>query len=151
MNLDRKLFGRVTIDSKPISLGHATIVDLAKRLIEQYRLARASPNGKVSILVEISHDRIPELGLLDEEQQLLRQFNSMLNESSLDEPTDWPGITMSRVVEVSAMPEFEAYKLLATNPNKRLGLTQLQIERIREAYRRAAPDCFEHFPKWIDS
>lgn len=150
MNLDRKLFGRVTLNSQTVSLGHAPIIELAKRLIEQYRLAKSPNSGKVSILVEISHEQLSAAGLLSDEQRLMNEFNQLLSTSSQDEETDWPGITMSRVAEVSSTPEFQAYQLIATNPNKRLGLTALQIERIKLAYFAIAPDCAPHFPTWVD-
>lgn len=150
MNLDRNLFGRVTINDQQISLGHAPIVELAKRLIEQYRRAKSSNSGRISIIVEISERQLLDSSLMNDEQRLLNEFNSLISSFDPDEPTDWPGITMGRVAEVSSSPEYQRYQMIATNPSRRIGLSHNEINQIKSAYFDLFPDCAPHFPTWID-
>lgn len=148
MNLDRKLYGRLTIGKTQISLGFADPVELCRRLLEQYRTHKSS-SSNISVIIEWSSEQLAA-SLLSDDQRVIHEFNQLMTLSSPDDPTDWPGITIGRVAEVSVTPEYQAYNLIATHPDRRIGLTHEEIEAIKRAYFEAYPDCAPHFPKWID-
>lgn len=98
-------------------------------------------------VIEFSFNKLPDTSALDRESQLMNELNSNL----LTDPDEiiYPGVTLSRVWEVMQSPEFIAYSILC-QPEKRIGVSQADIDLAIHAYRVTFPDCVEHFPLWVE-
>ena len=146
MSPDTPMFGRLTVGANRVSLGRAGTTTLLIRLAQEIRKLR--PNDDTVIQVELSRSPIPDSTTFDRlarsEQQLAERIIT-----NLDAQSPFPYITVGRVAEVMATPEYEAYNEIC-EPDKRMTLSQEAIEHIIQAYTHSAPDCIAHFPKWVD-
>lgn len=146
MNPDTPLFGRITINSKRISLGRAPVTSLMIRAVEQMRKVRHRED--MLIQIELSPSRLMESSTFDRlsvmEQQLAER---VITDGDTDSPFE--GIKVGRVAEAMESPEYEAYAEIC-DPVKRQGLSDDQIRLIRDAYEAKFPDCACHFPFWIE-
>lgn len=146
MKGDTLLFGRLTIGANRINLGRGNITVLSIRMAEQ--LASIRVTDEAVIQLEMSRSKLPDSTTFDKtayyEQQVAAKISTDPNEES-----PFPGITLGRVVEVMSSPIYEAYAAIC-EPNKRLGLTIRDLERIKLAYESTFPDCAPHFPLWIE-
>ena len=148
MNINRPLYGRITIGNDRKSLGFATFDELMTRAVHTFVTTKS--RASINIVLEVSENQLPATTLMNDEQRIESEFTALLAQADLDEDTAWPGIKLSRVVEVSATPEYLAYQSIATNPSRRIGVDQSTIDSIKSAYFELAPDCAPHFPSWID-
>lgn len=146
MSPDSPLFGRITIGSARKSLGHAALSLLMIRAAEEIR--RAKHRDDLLITLEFSPSKLPDSTVFDRASVIEQQVAShCITDLSAESP--FPGITVGRVAAVMMTPEYAAYEALC-EPDRRQGLTTPEIERIMADYFAVAPDCYQHFPKWID-
>lgn len=148
MNPTRPLFGRLTINSKRTDLGHATFPQLLQRAAQTF-IASRSDSRDLNIIMEVSAAQLPDSSILSREQQLEQSIAAHVVTDG-DEESPFEGITIARVQEAMSSQEYSRYAEMCL-PDKRLGVPDDLIFMAREAYRDAYPDCFEHFPRWIES
>jgi hypothetical protein len=148
MNLNRVMFGRINIGSKRHSLGQANLATLLIRMRSILDSARVD-SKEVLITVEMSTSALPESSTFSRESQIEQSLASLMI-TDADEESPFPGITIGRVAEVMSSPEYQGYALVC-EPDKRIGVPDSHIELLRTQYQLFAPDCFEHFPRWVDS
>ena len=147
MNPTRKMFGRITINGKRESLGASPYPILIQRAIQL--MDRSRVDGKeIFVTFEISSIPLPEASIFSRESQIEQSLASLMI-TDADEESPFPGITIGRVAEVMSSPEYQGYALVC-EPDKRIGVPDSHIELLRTQYQLFAPDCFEHFPKWVD-
>lgn len=146
MNLKRPLFGRITIGTTRSTLGKAEVSTMFVRAVEQMRKSR---NDDGVVLIELSFAPLPDTTKLDRVTMLEQEFANNIT-SDPDAESPFPGITIGRVTEVMESAEYLAYEALC-DPEHRAGVSQDHIDLVRQRYHDRFPDCFEHFPKWIDS
>lgn len=65
-----------------------------------------------------------------------------------DTPSPFEGITMDRLIEANTSSEFEAYRLMACNPDKRVGVDSDHIAKLRVDWETAYPDVARFIPPW---
>lgn len=65
-----------------------------------------------------------------------------------DTPSPFEGITMNRLMEANTSSEFEAYRLMACNPEKRVGVDSNHIAKLRMDWEAAYPDVAAFIPPW---
>ena len=146
MSPDTPLFGRMTIGSNRINLGRGGFNLLMVRATEQLQKHRV--NDDTVIQIECSRNRLQDSTTFDKMQVVEQQLASqVITDMSAESP--FPGITVGRVAEVMMTQEYISFEAICS-PDKRLGLTMRDVERIQLAYFQAFPDCAPHFPKWID-
>lgn len=147
MSPDSKFYGRLSIGANRSSLGHAPMKVILIRASEQ--IQKAKHREDMIITLEMSPSRLPDSTVFDKAAVIEQQLSSsVITDPDVESP--FPGITVGRVAEVMMTPEYVAYEAICS-PDKRMGLSQPDIDRITQEYFRVCPDCFEHFPKWIDS
>jgi len=146
MSPDSVLFARMTVGSSRIDLGRAKLPVLLIRMVEELRKVR--PAEEAVIQLEMSRSKLMDASSFNYasliEQQLAAQ---VIADPSVESP--FPGVSLGRVADVMSSPEYDRY-LHICEPSKRMGLTQDVILTICTEYLAFAPDCYEHFPKWID-
>lgn len=102
---------------------------------------------KGGVQAEYAHEGLnpdsPLYGLDAEAIALIRPLED-------DTPSPYPDITMSRLAEATSSPEFIAYSLLATNPDKRVGVDPGVLSEAYHNWCFAYPDVSEHVPVWKD-
>lgn len=145
MSPDTPLFGRLTLGSNRINLGRGGMSVLLIRASEQVQKHRIGDDTVIQI--EMCRNKLMDSTTFDRaavvEQQLAGNIITDHNEES-----PFPGITIGRVADVMMTPEYVAYEAIC-EPEKRMGLSQPDIDRITQEYHAIAKDCFPHFPKWI--
>lgn len=146
MSPDTPMFGRITINANRISLGRCGTSMLLVRVAQQLRKIR--PSDDTVIQIELSRNNLPDSTTFDKLASAERQLGERII-TNMDAASPFPYITVGRVAEVMATPEYEAYDAICV-PEKRMTLSQSDIDRIIQAYVKVAPDCVSHFPKWID-
>lgn len=146
MSPDTPLFGRITIGSNRINLGRGGFSLLMTRATEQLQKHRVGDDTVIQI--ECSRNRLQDATTFDKLQVIEQQLGAQIV-TDLDSESPFPGITIGRVAEAMASPEYTAYEAIC-DPHKRMGLTQGDVEDIRGRYELLFEDCFPHFPKWID-
>ena len=146
MSPDTPLFGRITLGANRISLGRAGTTTLFVRALEQIRKLR--PSDDAVIQLEMSRSPLPDATTFDKLARAEHQLAERIV-TDPDQPSPFPGITVGRVAEVMSTREYEAYNELC-EPDKRMGLSQDEINAVYSAYWNVAADCIAHFPKWID-
>lgn len=147
MNLERDVYGRLTINGERQTLGRASVKLITQRFMEQYKLATYR-GEKLQLIIEISDDPFTSASLMSREQQLEAEMQSLINTNQDDEA--FPGVTLARVSEVMATREYSDYEHIC-EPSNRIGVEPSQITSIRQAYTDLFPDCVQHFPLWRDS
>jgi hypothetical protein len=148
MNLQRQLFGRLTINGKRYDLGYTTMSQLLLRLAQVYSAHRSS-SQELIVTFEASGTKLPDSSVLNREQMLEQSLAaSIVNDPNEESPFE--GISMGRVQEVMLSPEYEAWAYYCL-PANREGITHDLIEFAQIAYRDKFPDCAPHFPKYIES
>lgn len=147
MSPDTPLFGRITIGANRVSLGRGGTTTLLVRVAEQMRKLR--PSDDTVIQIELCRNQLPDSTTFDKLTRAEQQFAAQVI-TDLDAPSVWPGITVGTVALAMESPEYAAYAEIC-DPIKRMGLNDVEIARIVEAYSVLFPDCISHFPKWIDS
>lgn len=65
-------------------------------------------------------------------------------------PSPFAGVTMNRLMEAQASPEYKAYLIFALHPDKRVGVSGDDIKDCRIEWEQAYPDVATHCPKWVD-
>lgn len=146
MNPNRKLYGRITIGGTRSSLGYAEFSELMMRATHVYIKAKWS--GNISVLLEVSQDQLPEQSIQSEEERLNNEFFSQMQ--PLDSESPYEGLTMGQIAEAMDSDEYKAYALVASHPEKRLGLTQRDLERLQLEYVQRFPLVAVHIPVWVD-
>ena len=148
MNPQRSLFGRVTINGKRTDLGFATLNIMFIRAAQVYASTQ-SRASEINIIIELSAAKLPDSSILNREaiveQSLLAQIITDPNEES-----PFEGITMGRVQEAMASPEYAEWYQYC-QPDNRIGVGPAEIHNSRIRYRLKFPDCEPHFPKWVES
>lgn len=143
MSPDTPMFGRMTIGANRVSLGRGGTTTLLVRVAEQLRKLR--PSDDTVIQIELSRNHLPDTTTFDKlaraEQQLAERIVT-----DLDAESPFPGITIGRVAEIMATPEYERMNEIC-DPEKRMLLTPEEINEITWAYQRIAPDEWPFFPK----
>lgn len=140
------MFGRVTIGANRISLGRAGTTTLLIRVAEQLRKIR--PADDTVVQIELSRNLLPDATTFNQLARAEAQFaERVIVDPTLESP--FPGITIGRVAEVMATPEYEAYEAIC-EPDKRMSMTLEEIREIIRAYSEIAFDCITHFPKWVN-
>lgn len=110
--------------------------------VTKEQLSRASKN---SVQAEYAHEGLnPDSPLYGLDESVIRNMQQIED----DTPSPFEGITMNRLMEANTSPEFEAYRTLACNPEKRVGVESGFIEALREAWHEAYPDVAKHIPPW---
>jgi hypothetical protein len=147
MSPDTPMFGRVTINGNRISLGRAGTTTLLIRLAQQLRKVRPSDDSVIQ--VELSRNNLPDSTTFDKLAREEQQFAERVI-TDRDALSPWPGVTVGTVALAMESPEYIAYNEIC-DPQKRIGMSDLKIQRIIDAYATLFPDCISHFPKWIES
>lgn len=148
MNPQRSLFGRVTINGKRTDLGFATLNAMFIRAAQVYA-ATQSRGSEINIIIELSAAKLPDSSILNREAIIEQSLVAQII-TDPDEESPFEGITMGRVQEAMASPEYQAWAQLC-QPDNRIGIDQDEIIRIADAYRSRFPDCAPHFPRWVES
>lgn len=148
MNPNRGLFARITINGKRTDLGHATIHQLFLRAAQVYAGARVS-GSELLIVLEASGAKLPDSSILNKEAIVEQQ---LLGHTVTDpeEESPFPGITIGRVQEVMASPEYIAWSYFC-DPANREGVDHGLMVQVRHAYEHTFPDCVGHFPLYVES
>ena len=148
MNPQRSLFGRVTINGKRTDLGFATLNIMFIRAAQVYASTQ-SRASEINIIIELSAAKLPDSSILNREaiveQSLVAQIITDPNEES-----PFEGITMGRVQEAMASPEYARWYQYC-QPDNRIGVDNTAIAEASHAYKTRFPDCAPHFPRWIES
>lgn len=147
MNLDRPLFGRVTINAKKIDLGRANLTTLFLRASESIRMTRNAT--EINLVLEMSHAKLPDSTLLTKEVIVEQAFAAHI-QTDLTADSPFEGLTIGRVTEAMESTAYTQYAHLC-NPDNRVGVSQETINRVIGSYMKHFADCALHFPKWIDS
>jgi hypothetical protein len=100
------------------------------------------------IQIELCRNHLPDSTTFDKLARQEQQFAERVV-SDPDQPSPFVGISTGRVAQVMSTPEYEAYAEIC-EPDKRIGISQGEIDRITTEYFNVARECFEHFPKWVD-
>ena len=144
---DTLMYGRLTHKGKRTTLGRAPISTLMIRAVEEIRKLRKTDDTVIQI--EISVSKLLDSTTFDSHALLEQEFATQLI-TDLDQESVFPGITMHRVGQAMGSESYLNYSMLC-EPEKRIGFSNSHIEEWRERYRSEFPDCFPHFPKWIES
>lgn len=147
MSPDTPLFGRITLGTNRVSLGRGGTTLLFVRALEQIRKLRVGDEAVIQI--ELSRAPLPDASTFDRAARMEQMLAERLINDP-DAPSPWPGITVGTVTLAMSSPEYEAYNAIASDPAKRIGLSQDEIQTIIDRYAAVFPDCISHFPKWID-
>lgn len=146
MSPDLPLYGRITINAARTSLGRADVATMMIRAMEQVRKTRKT--DEVMIQIEMSLVKLPDSTTFDRAALIENQLAAAtIVDDNAESP--FPGITVGRVAECMASPEYEAFAAIC-EPANRIGLTQDDLDRIAAPYIEKYFDCSHHFPKWID-
>jgi hypothetical protein len=147
MSPDTPMFGRITINANRISLGRAGTTTLLIRVAQQLRKLR--PTDDAVVQIELSRNNLPDSSTFNKLAREEQQFAARVI-TDLDAPSPWPGVTVGTVARAMESPEYIAYNEIC-DPQKRMRLSDAEIQRIIDAYATLFPDCISHFPKWIES
>ncbi len=145
MSPDTPIFGRLTLGSNRINLGRGGFHILMVRAAEQLQKHRIGDDTVIQI--EMCRNRLQDATTFDKLQVIEQQLGAQII-TDADAESPFPGITVGRVAMVMMTPEYVAYESIC-EPEKRMGLSQGDIDRITQEYHSIARDCFPHFPKWI--
>lgn len=145
MNPDTPLYGRITTGQTRTSLGRAAISTLMIRAMEQIRKTRHAET--LVIQIELSPSKLQDSSTFDRHSILAAEQAQLAVDSSSGE-SPFPGISLARVAEAIASPEYAAYEKIC-DPEQRIGLNEATIKSITESYSSAFPDCFSSFPRWV--
>lgn len=144
MNPDRPIYARVTIGSQKIDLSKSPdLRTFIIRLTEQMGKSRLDTDA-VGI-VEYSFSSLPHNLTLDRETQLMHEMKGLYTP---DDEEVFPGVTAARAVEAYQSESFKNYQLIAANPDKRIGLSNGDIDLIKSLYFEEFPDVADHIPPW---
>lgn len=146
MSPESKLHGRLTVGSSRISIGHAPAHVLMTRVMGE--LQKIKHREDMVIQIEMSPARLPDATSFNRVTLLEQELAAkIITDAKADSP--FPGISVGRVVEVMGTKEYEAYESIC-KPDNRIGLTEVDIDTIRDTYRIKFNDCFPYFPQWVD-
>lgn len=148
MNPQRSLFGRVTINGKRTDLGFATLNAMFIRAAQVYA-ATQSRGSEINIVIELSAAKLPDTSILNREAMVEQSLAAQIVVDPSEE-SPFEGITMGRVQEAMASPEYQQWAAYC-DPANRIGIDQDQVTKVADAYRSRFPDCAPHFPRWIES
>jgi hypothetical protein len=147
MSPETPLFGRMTHNGKRINLGRAPTHVLMTRALEEMRKLRKS--DEMIIQLEFGTSRLQDATTFDKMQVVVQQLAAQII-TDVDVESPFSGITVGRVAEAMASESYANYSMLC-EPDKRIGFADSIINDWRTRYSQEFPDCFPHFPKWIDS
>lgn len=145
MNPNRTMYGRITINGKRTDLGRSEFTNMLIRATQIYQNTKAT-GGDYLMQIELATNPLLESTTFSH-TQVLEQSLAAITITDDDSDSVFPGITIGRVKEVMATPEYERYAMLC-DPAKRLGIEDDVIELVKGSYRGMFPDCAEHFPLW---
>lgn len=148
MNPTRSLYGRITINNKRTDLGFATINTLFIRAAQTYTSTQ-SKSSELNIVVELSGAKLPDSSILNREAMVEQSLAAQIV-TDPDEESPFEGITMGRVQEAMASPEYQEWYQYC-QPDNRIGVGAATIHNSRMTYEHHFPDCAPHFPKFIES
>ncbi len=148
MNPQRNLFGRITINGKRTDLGHTTLSTMFIRAAQVYNSTQ-SRSPDINIILELSGAKLPDSSIMNREA-IIEQSVAAHIVTDPNEESPFEGITMGRVQEAMASPEYQTWAHYCL-PDNRLGVTSGDIVSAEAAYIERFPDCSPHFPKWVDS
>lgn len=146
MSPETPLFGRLTLGSNRVSLGRAGFATLFLRAANELKKQRVGDDTVIQL--ELSRNRLPDSTTFDK-AAIIEHSIAARTLSNDDDESPFPGITVGRVAEVMMSQEYQAYEAIC-EPTKRMGISNPEIHEIASAYKEFAPDCFDHFPKWVD-
>lgn len=146
MSPETPLFGRLTLGSNRVSLGRAGFATLFLRAANELKKQRVGDDTVIQL--ELSRNRLPDSTTFDK-AAIIEHSIAARTLSNDDDESPFPGITVGRVAEAMSDSRYIAYAHVC-EPVNRIGAGQLDIENIRFAYQNKFPDCFDHFPKWVD-
>lgn len=148
MNLNRKLYAQITVGNTTSTLGAADLDTITLRF--RNHLASARLTDTTLVTFRVSHSPIEDSLSNNPASKLAMEFESLLeNDPEADSP--YEGISMGRVHEAMESIEFAEYQRIASKPDNRIGFSLEVINLITNNYRNRFPDCFAHFPLWVDS
>lgn len=145
MSPETPMFARLTHGAKRINLGRAPINVLMIRAMEEMKKIRKA--DEMVLQLEFGTSKLMDSTTFDRAAIQEQEFAQNLV-TDRDAESPFPGITIGRVADVMMTPEYTAYEAIC-EPEKRMGLSQPDIDRITQEYHAIAKDCFPHFPKWI--
>lgn len=148
MNPQRALFGRVTINGKRTDLGRAILSAMFIRAAQVFT-STPSKTPDINIIIELSTSKLPDSSILNKEAIIEQSLVAQIVTDPTQE-SPFEGITIGRVQEAMASPEYEAWAHYCL-PDNRVGVDPLVISVARGQYDIRFPDCASHFPKWIES
>ena len=145
MNFNRPVYGKITIGSHKIDLGRApTMMEMMKRLLEQAKSAKITEDQ--IMIIEFAYQILPKNLTLSREALLEQELQSMMLTDLTEEV--YPGVTLARVHEVMETEIFTQYYEIC-QPDKRIGIDDSSINKIKQTYELEFPDCVDHFPLWV--
>lgn len=146
MNINRPLFGRITINNKTTSLGKGTIGDMITRIHEQYAKAPFIKDTN-PFIIEMSFHKLPDgKMLMTREQQLEHEMQSLMN-TDLDAKVIDDKYSIREAEEVMKDSLYEEYKVLC-DPAKRIGVDNDYILRIKHEYETKYGDLGTTICRW---
>lgn len=152
MNLDRKLFARVTIAGNKINLGYAALDELMMRVTREYVKTKAS-SGEYQVIVELSTSQLPESPIMNREDQLLHEMQSLYMDDSevIHELESGETITARMIADAFSEPVYMRYYHVC-DPQNRVGMNQGVIDEAKSEFDEKYPHWREaNQPGWIDS
>jgi hypothetical protein len=148
MNPARSLYARMTLNGKRTDLGFAAINIIFVRAAQVYQ-STPSKGSEITMTLELSASKLPDTSILNREAMVEQSLAAQIVTDPSEE-SPFEGITMGRVQEAMASPEYATWYQYC-QPDNRLGVDVQSIQDARQSYLERFPDCFPHFPKWIDS
>lgn len=151
MNPNRELYGRIVINGESKSLGFANIDDLLFRIRNTYHNFK-SGNGRCDIHIRVSNNPIDENSEQSELGKLEAEFHNFV--ASQNDPAEIlhndPDVTRAQVEAAISSTEWADYSFYATQPDKRIGVDNEEIKRVRAAWSDTYPDVAHHISPWVE-
>lgn len=157
------MYGKLVLNgSEVVELGRAAIPELSQRVtaviksridldIESWNFYASADKValakmmKGGVQAEYEHEGLnPDSPLYGLDKSVIESM-VMIED---DTPSPFEGITMNRLMEANTSSEFEAYRLMACNPEKRVGVDSNHIAKLRMDWEAAYPDVAAFIPPW---
>lgn len=164
-NESKLVYGKLVINGdNEVDLGRATMIELNQRCgaviksridldIESWHLFAAADKAMLNQMVKGGIQKTYEHEGLNPDSPLYGLDKDVIDSIvQIDDETPSPfeGITMNRLMEAQASPEYKAYLIFALHPDKRVGVSGDDIKDCRIEWEQAYPDVALHCPKWVE-
>lgn len=163
-NESKLVYGKLVINGETeVDLGRTTMVEMSQRFNVT---VKSRIDTDITQCVMLLADTKESLGQIKSTSGKTYEHEGLNPDSPLygldkdvidsivqiddETPSPFPGITMNRLMEAQASPEYKAYLIFALHPDKRVGVSGDDIKDCRIEWEQAYPDVATHCPKWVD-